>query len=106
MLTEAEERLVEDVLEVGEVIERDTFEFMIEEGLPAEELRILGSDGSAETAIESLESRGLVTTERVEETVRNSGLPEESILIPGTDFERVERRYVYFTDELEAEFRE
>ncbi|WP_423997109.1 hypothetical protein [Halorubrum trapanicum] len=106
MLTDAEERLVEGVLEVGEVIERDTFEFMIEEGLLAEELRILGSDGSAETAIESLESRGLVTTERVEETVRDSSSPEESILIPGTDFERVERRYVYFTDELEARYRE
>ena len=106
MLTDAEERLVEDVLEVGEVIERDTFEFMIEEGLLAEELRMLGSDGSAETAIGSLESRGLVTTERVEETVRDSSSPEESILIPGTDFERVERRYVYFTDELEARYRE
>lgn len=106
MLTDAEERLVEGVLEVGDVIERDTFEFMIEEGLPAEELRILGGDGTAETAIESLESRGLVTTERVEEIVRDSGSPEESILIPGTDFERVERRYVRFTEELEAEFRE
>ena len=106
MLTDAEERFVEGVVEAGEVIERDTFEFMIEEGLPAEELRVLGSDGSAETAIESLESKGLVTTERVEETVRDSSSPEESILIPGTDFERVERRYVYFTDELEARYRE
>lgn len=105
MLTDAEERLVEDVLEVGEVIERDTFEFMIEEGLPAEELRILGRDGSAETAIESLESRGLVTTKRVEETVRDSSSPEGSILIPGTDFERVERRYVRFTEDLEAAYR-
>ncbi|SFR39758.1 hypothetical protein [Halorubrum sodomense] len=106
VLTDAEERLVEGVLEVGEVIERDTFEFMIEEGLPAEELRVLGGDGTAEAAIEGLESRGLVTTERIEETVRDSSSIDDSLAIPGTEFERVERRYVRFTEELEAEFRE
>lgn len=106
MLTDAETRLVEGVLEVGEVIERDTFEFMIEEGLPAEELRVLVSDGSAETAIESLESKGLVTTERVEETVRDSSSVADSLATFGTDYKRVERRYVRFTAELEAVYRE
>lgn len=105
MLTDAEERLVEGVLEAGEIIERDTFEFMIEEGLPAEQLRVLGGDGDAEAAIESLESVGLVTTEPVEETVRDSAV-EGSLRVPGTDFRRVERRYVYFTAELEARYRE
>ena len=93
---------MEGVVEAGEVIERDTFEFMIEEGLPAEELRVLGSDGDAEAAIESLESKGLVTTERVTETVRDSSSVGGSLAVPGTDFERVERRYVYFTEALEA----
>ncbi|WP_096393525.1 hypothetical protein [Halorubrum trapanicum] len=106
MLTDAEERLVEEVVAVGEVIERDTFEFMTEEGLSAEELRILGGDGTAETAIERLEAKGLVTTERVEEIVRDSSSIDDSLAIPGTEFERVERRYVYFTEELEAAYRE
>lgn len=106
MLTDAEERLVEGVLQVGESIERDTFEFMIEEGLPAEELRVLGGDGTAEAAIESLEARGLVTTERVEETVRDSSSVADSLATFGTDYKRVERRYVRFTAELEARYRE
>lgn len=105
MLTDAEERLVEGVLGVGEVIDRDTFEFMIEDGLPAEQLRVLGGEGTAGAAIESLESEGLVTTERVEETVRDRSAAEDSLAVPGTDFERVERRYVHFTEELEAAFR-
>lgn len=105
VLTDAEKRLVEVVLEAGEAIERDAFEFMIEEGLPADDLWIPGRDGSVEAAVDGLESKGLVTTERTEETVWDSA-PEESLRIPGPEFKRVERRYVYFTEELEAEYRE
>jgi len=106
VLTDAEKRLVEVVLEAGEAIERDAFEFMIEEGLPADDLWIPGRDRSVEAAIDGLESKGLVTTERAEETVWDSAPVEESLRIPGPEFKRVERRYVYFTEELEAEYRE
>ncbi|QKG91623.1 hypothetical protein HPS36_01720 [Halorubrum salinarum] len=106
MLTDAEERLVEGILDAGEAVERDTFEFMIAEGLPAEQLQVLGGDGDVEAVIESLEAKGLVATEPVEETVRDAGSVEDSLRIPGTDFERVERRYVHFTAKLEAKYRE
>ncbi|ELZ48545.1 hypothetical protein C463_00730 [Halorubrum californiense DSM 19288] len=106
MLTDAERRLVEGVLEAGESIERDTFEFMTDEGLPVEDLRVLGGEEGVEPVIDGLESKGLVTTERVEETVRDSSSVADSLAIPGTEFKRVERRYVRFTEDLEARYRE
>lgn len=110
MLTEDEERYIKEVLEAGQSLEQDTFEFMIEEGVPADAFVSSVSDYNLGEVLDSLEEKGLAYTEEVEETIHyNGGLRGDEvdpIKWEDTGFKTVDRRYVYFTEELEDLYRE
>lgn len=110
MLSQSEEEVVELVLEVGSrALDQDTFDFMIEEGHPVEEFVGLYSGDNLDEVVQSLEEKGLVYTELQKEIFRSTNLPDEGINKVNwehTEFKTVDRRYIYFTEELEAIYRE
>lgn len=105
VLTEDEERYIEEVLEAGQSLEQDTFEYLIEEGVPAEAFVSSVTDYNLGEILESLEEKGLAYTEEVEETVHYNGGVRggevEPIKWEDTGFKEVERQYIYFTEDLE-----
>lgn len=110
MLTDGEERYIEEILEAGQSLEQDTFEFMIEEGVPADAFVSPVTDYNIGEILDSLEEKDLAYTEEVEETVHyNGGLRGEEIepiKWENTGFKSVDRQYIYFTEELEDLYRE
>lgn len=98
---------IEDVLETGRVVDQDTFEFMIEEGVPADAFVNSVDDYNTGKVVESLEEKDLIRTERVEETIHYFGDPMgEPFNMKESGYKRVERLYVRFTEELEDLYRE
>jgi transcriptional/translational regulatory protein YebC/TACO1 len=110
MLSQSEKELVELVLEVGSrALEQDTFEFMIEEGHPVEEFAVLYNGDNLDEVVESLEEKGLAYTESQREILRSTNFPDEGVEKVNwehTEFETVDRRYIHFTKELKALYRE
>ncbi len=106
MLSQNEEEFVEFVLEVGSrVLDQDTFEFMNEEGVPVDELVGLCSGYDLDAVVRSLEEKGLAYTESQKEIIRTTTLADkdiEKVNWEHTEFETVNRRYIYFTEELES----
>lgn len=114
MLSQSEEEFVEFVLEVGNrVLEQDTFEFISEEGLPVDEFVGLWSENNLDEVVQNLEEKGLAYTESQKEIIRTTNLPDEGIDKENlehkdfnTDFKTVDRRYIYFTEEMESLYKE
>ncbi len=111
MLSEDEEAFIELILDVGDrVLEQDTFEFMIAEGVPADGLIGSHRDYTLGEVMASLEEKGLAYTESQEETIHyNGGLRGDDIELikwEDTGFKTIDRQYIYFTEELEALYRE
>lgn len=109
MLTEDEERFIEEVLKAGESLEQNTFEFMIEEGVPADAFVSAVTEYDTGAVLESLAERGLAYTETVEEIIHYnggvSGTPVEPIQFEDTGFKTIDRRYIYFTEKLRSHYR-
>lgn len=107
MLNEDEEEFIELILEIGnQVLEQDTFEFMIEEGVPADGFIDSYRDFTLGEVLESLEKKDLAYTESQEETIHYNGRAirngeVEPIKWEDTGFKRVDRQYIYFTKKLE-----
>lgn len=110
MLTEAEERFIERVLEAGEAVEQDTFELMIEDGVPADAFISAVTDYNTGAVLETLAEKGLAYTETVEETIHYnggvSGPPVEPIRFEDTGFKTIDRQYIHFTEKLREHYRD
>ena len=107
MLSEDEEEFIDLVLEAGDkALEQDTFEFMIEEGVPADGFIDSYRDYTLGEVLESLEEKDLAYTESQEETIHYNGRAirdgeVQPIRWEDTGFKKVDRQYIYFTEELE-----
>jgi hypothetical protein len=104
MLSEDEEEFVELVLEICDrALNQNTFEFMIEEGVPAESLADLTGDYDLDEVVESLAEKSLAYTESQKETIRYTDLEPgdvEPVNWNSTQFRTVDRRYIHFTEKL------
>ena len=107
MLSEDEEEFIDLVLEAGDkALEQDTFEFMIEEGIAADTFVDGYYDFTMGEVLESLEEKDLAYTEYQEETIHYNGRAirdgeVQPIRWEDTGFKKVDRQYIYFTEELE-----
>lgn len=114
MLSQSQKEFVEFVLEVGSrILEQDTLGFMNEEGLPVDEFVGLWSEDDLDEIVQSLEEKGLAYTESQKEIIRSTNLPDKGIDEENlehkdfnTDFNTVDRRYIYFTEEMEPLYKE
>ncbi|QLH83785.1 hypothetical protein [Halosimplex pelagicum] len=111
MLNESEKEFIELVLTAGDkALEQDTFELMIEEGVPAEPFINSTWDYTLGEVMDSLAEKGLAYTESQEETIHyNGGLRGkeiEPIKWENTGFKTVDRQYIYFTEKLEELYQE
>lgn len=111
MLSDNEEAFVDFILEAGnQVLDQDTFEFMIEEGVPADAFISSYKDYTLGEVLESLEEKGLAYTEYREETIHYNGSSirggeVQPMKWEDTGFKTIERQYIYFTGELEDLYR-
>ncbi|WP_143414191.1 hypothetical protein [Halovenus aranensis] len=82
---------------------------MIEEGVPVDEFDGLCSGYNLDEVVQSLEEKELAYTESQKEIIRTTNVPEEGIEKVNwehTEFKKVDRRYIYFTAELESLYKE
>ncbi|QLC35253.1 hypothetical protein EFA46_013365 (plasmid) [Halarchaeum sp. CBA1220] len=93
-------------MEIGDrVLDQDAVTFMIEEGLPVEELTVLTGDDDVDEVLEGLKKKELVHIESRKETVRSTDLQSDGFDLANwghTRFKTVDRRYVHFTEKLRA----
>lgn len=110
MLNKNEEQFVELVLEIGKsALDQDTFQFMMRDGIPVDEFVDLCNDYQLDEVVQSLEQKGLAYTESQTEILRHTDIQNgESVPVnwARTRFETADRRYIYFTEKLEALYRE
>jgi len=110
MLNEDEKKFIAFVLDIGErVLDQDTFDFMIEEGVPAEDLADLTDDYNLTEVVESLEEKNLVYTESQKEIIRYTDLQDREIVPVNwnhTQFKTVDRWYIHFTEKLKVLYEE
>lgn len=108
MLNEHEREFIELVLEAGSTaLDQDTFQFMREEGFPIEEFDKLYTHNDIDEVVQSLQAKNLVYTETQNEIIRYTDFPDGEVTAnwEHTVFKTVDRRYIYFTEELEALYR-
>lgn len=111
ILTEQEKEFVELIMEVGDTaLDRDVFEFMIEEGVPADDWIIDYRDYTLGEVVEGLERKGLAYIESQAETIHYNHMRiEDGEIQPtrweDTGFKRIDRQYIYFTEKLEEVYR-
>lgn len=112
MLTEEEEEFVDFILEAGhQVLDQDTFEFMIEDGVPADSFINSYKDYTLGEVLESLEEKGLAYIESKEETIHYNGSSirgdeVQPIKWEDTGFKTIDRQYIHFTEKLEDLYEE
>lgn len=112
MLDEDEEDFIDLVLEAGDMaLEQDALDFMIEEGVPADGFIDSYRDYTLGEVLESLKQKGLAYTESEEELIHYNGRAirngeVQPIRWEDTGFKKVDRQYIYFTEQLEELYRE
>ena len=112
MLSDDEKEFVDLILEAGhQALDQDTFEFMIEEGVPADAFISSYKDYTVGDVLESLEEKGLAYTEYREETIHYNGSSIrdgeiQPIKWEDTGFKTIDRQYIRFTEKLENLYRE
>lgn len=106
MVSENEEEFIELILGICDrVLDQDTFRFMMEEGVPVEDLTHISGDYDLEEVLDSLEDKGLAYTESQRETIRSTQLRDSetgTISWEPPEFKTVDCEYVYFTEKLKA----
>ncbi|GGL42026.1 hypothetical protein GCM10009037_26940 [Halarchaeum grantii] len=110
MLSPAEQDFVDSIVEIGDrVLDQDTLPFMVEEGLPVENLTAITGDDDVDEVLEGLKQKELVHIEPRKETIRYTDTQSDGFDLANwghTRFKTVDRRYVHFTERLRALYEE
>ncbi|WP_324665875.1 hypothetical protein [Haloarcula sediminis] len=112
LLSEDETEFIDLVLAAGDrALERDTFEFMIQDGVPADAFIDSYRDYTLGEVLESLDEKGLAYTDSQEEIIHYNGGAfrrgeVEKIKWEDTGFRKIDRQYIYFTAELKELYQE
>jgi len=101
-LTEEEEKLVDLIVEVGgKPLDQDVFDVMMEEGIAMDLFRSPVYECSIDKVTSSLRKKGLVETEIIKETIRDSSeISSGPVNFNDVEFRTVEREYIYFTEKM------
>jgi hypothetical protein len=112
LLSEDEAEFIDLVLEAGDrALEQDTFEFMIQDGVPADGLINSSRGYTLGEVLESLDEKGLAYTDSQEENIHYNdggirGGEVKKIKWEDTGFKKIDRQYIYFTAELKELYQE